>query len=131
MQYQVQRSGLIETTPLVVDGIMYISEPPSTVSALDIHTGRRLWSWTPQLPSGLKTIGFPPVNRGVAILDETVYVATINAHLVALDAKSGAVRWDIEVADNNLGFAFTLAPLAIEGKIIVGVSGGETASVGS
>ena len=124
-QYQVQQSGLIETTPLVVDGVMYITEPPSTVSALDIGTGRRLWSWTPQLPAVVKTIGFPRVNRGVAILDDMVYVATLDAHLVALDSKSGVVRWDVTVADNNLGFAFTLAPMAINNKIVVGVSGGE------
>lgn len=124
-QYQMQRSGLIETTPLVVDDVMYITEPPSTVSALDIHTGRRLWTWIPQMPEKIKTIGFPPVNRGVAILDDVVYVAALDAHVVALDAKSGAVRWDVKVAENELGFAFTLAPLAIDGKIIVGVSGGE------
>ena len=124
--YQVRRSGFIETTPLVVDGVMYLTEPPSTVAALDLRTGRRLWSWSPVLPNNVVTIGFPSVNRGVALLDDMVYVATLNAHLVALDAKSGAVRWDVEVADNAHGYAFTLAPLALDGKIIVGVSGGET-----
>ncbi len=123
--YQMRNSGLIETTPLVVDGVMYITEPPSTVTALDLRSGRSLWTWSPAMPRNVLHIGFPPVNRGVAILDETLYVGTLNAHLVALDARSGAVRWDVEVADNATGHAFTLAPLAIDGKIIVGTSGGE------
>ena len=123
--YQARRRGPIEVSPIVVDGVMYITEPPSTVTALDTRTGRQLWTWSPTMPPGVLAIGFPRVNRGVAVLDDNVYVATLNAHLVALDAKSGSVRWDIEVADNSKGYAFTLAPLAIEGKIIVGTSGGE------
>jgi alcohol dehydrogenase (cytochrome c) len=122
--YQVKRTGMVEASPIVVDGVMYITEPPSTVTALDVRTGRPLWSWTPAMP-GVKFIGFPPVNRGVAILDDTVYVGTLNAHLVALDAKTGAVRWDAVVADNKTGHSITCAPLALDGKIIIGISGGE------
>ena len=122
--YQMD-DGLIETTPIVADGVMYVTEPPSTVSALDARTGKRLWKWTPQMGSDVLHIGFPEVNRGVAVLDSTLYVGTLNAHLVALDARSGAVRWDVEVADNAIGFSLTLAPLALDGKIIVGVSGAE------
>jgi alcohol dehydrogenase (cytochrome c) len=77
------------------------------------------------MPRDVKHIGFPAVNRGVAILDDTVYVGTLHAHLVALDAKSGAVRWDTVVADNKTGHSITAAPLALDGKIIVGISGGE------
>ena len=128
--YQMQPSsrggaGLVETTPLVVDGIMYLTEPPSTVTALDARTGKRLWSWSPEMPEQVLHIGFPQVNRGVAVLDDAVYVGTLDAHLVALDAATGAVRWDVEVGDNSVGFALTLAPLAIDGKIIAGVSGAE------
>ncbi len=122
--YQVS-SGLIETTPIVVDGVMYLTEPPSTVSALDARTGQRIWRWSPDLPRNVKHIGFPLVNRGVAILDETVFVGTVHGHLVALDMHTGAVKWDVTVGDNNLGFSLTLAPLAIDGKIVVGVSGAE------
>ena len=118
-------AGLVETTPVVVDGVMYITEPPSTVTALDARTGKSLWSWSPELSDETKHIGFPQVNRGVAVLDDAVYVGTLDAHLVALDAATGAVRWDAAVADNNIGFALTLAPLALDGKIIVGVSGAE------
>jgi alcohol dehydrogenase (cytochrome c) len=128
--YQMQPStqagnGLVETTPIVVDGVMYLTEPPSTVTALDARTGKLIWTWSPQMPDEVKHIGFPRVNRGVAVLDDAVYVGTLNAHLVSLDAASGAVRWDVEVGDNNAGFALTLAPLALQGKIIVGVSGAE------
>ena len=128
--YQMQAStqagsGLVETTPIVADGIMYLTEPPSTVTALDARTGKILWSWSPEMSDEVKHIGFPRVNRGVALLDDAVYVGTLDAHLVALDAATGAVRWDVEVADNDIGFALTLAPLALDGKIIVGVSGAE------
>ena len=122
--YQMDE-GLIETSPIVADGVMYVTEPPSTVTALDARTGKRLWKWTPQMGSNVLNIGFPRVNRGVAILDSTVYVGTLDAHLVALDARSGAVRWDVEVADNAIGFSLTLAPLALDGQVIVGVSGAE------
>ena len=122
--YQVP-SGLIETTPLVVDGIMYLTEPPSSVSALDVRTGRRLWRWDAEIRPNVLNIGFPRVNRGVAILGETLFVGTLDAHLVALDVRSGAVRWDVEVADNSIGFSITMAPLALDRKVIVGMSGAE------
>src|SRR5262249_18771956 len=99
--YQVKQAGVVQASPIVVDGVMYITGPPSTVAALDVRSGRPLWSWTPSIPKDVKHIGFLKVNRGVAILADTVYVATLHAHLVALDAKSGAVRWDTVVADNK------------------------------
>ena len=123
--YQVQDSGTVETTPIAVDGVLYISEPPTIVTAIDARTGRKLWSYRRTLPKDLQTIGFGRVNRGVAVLDDTVYVGTLDAHLVALDAKSGAVRWDTEVADYHVGHCITVAPLAIRGKVITGISGAE------
>lgn len=115
----------VESVPLVVDSVLFLTEPPTGVTALDVRTGRKLWSWAAELRPDLRNIGFPRVNRGVAILDETLFVGTLDAHLVALDARSGAVRWDVEVADNGTGHSLTLAPLALDGKIIVGTSGGE------
>ncbi len=114
-----------ETTPLVVDKVMYITEPPSTVTALDVATGRKIWTYSPVIPKDVKFLGFGQVNRGVAILDNSVYVGTLDAHLICLDAKSGALRWNITVADNKTGYAITSAPVAIDGKIIIGISGGE------
>jgi len=123
--YQVKEPGVVETSPLVADGVMYVTEPPSTVTALDLHSGRPLWSWSPTLPRNLRSIGFPRTNRGVALLGDSVYVGTLDAHLVALNARTGAVLWDVVVGDNALGYAITSAPLAIEGKIVIGISGGE------
>ena len=113
-----------EVSPVVVDGVMYVTEANS-VTALDVHTGRSLWSWSRTIPKDLQTIGFLRTNRGVAVIDRLVVVGTLDAHLVALDAASGAVRWDTEVADYKLGHCITGAPIAIDGKIVTGVSGGE------
>jgi alcohol dehydrogenase (cytochrome c) len=123
--YQLRQTGINESSPIVVGGIMYITEPPSTVTALDVRTGKAIWRWKPDLPKNLLTIGLFPTNRGVAILGDTVYVATIDSYLVALDAKTGAVRWRTHVAENKEGYAITSAPLAINGKIITGTGGGE------
>jgi alcohol dehydrogenase (cytochrome c) len=123
--YQLRRPGIFESSPIVVDGMMYVTEPPTTVTALDVRTGRPVWRWTADLPKNLLTIGLFPTNRGVAILGDTVYVATIDAHLVALDAKTGQVRWNVEIGDNKKAVAVTQAPLAINGKIVVGMGGGE------
>lgn len=121
----ISGAGLQETTPLVADGIMYITESPSSVTALDARSGRMLWHFVPDIANDVLNIGFPRINRGVALLDDKVYVATLDARLIALDARTGAVRWQSVVADNSLGFSLTLAPLALDGKIIVGVSGAE------
>jgi alcohol dehydrogenase (cytochrome c) len=123
--YQM-RPGVVETSPLVADGIMYLTEPPSTVTAIDVRSGRPVWSYTPAIPRDVIIIGSPPVNRGVAILDDTVFLGTVHGHLIALDARSGGVRWDVTVEDNKSGYYLTLAPLALDGKVIVGVSGAET-----
>ena len=115
----------IEVSPVVVDGVMYISEAPIGVTALDIHTGRPLWSWSRPTPADLTTIGYGRVNRGVAVLDDLVYVGTLDAHLLAVDSRSGAIRWDTVVADYRKGYGITAAPLTINGKVITGISGGE------
>jgi len=123
--YQSRQQGIFESSPIVADGIMYVTEPPTTVTALDVRTGRPIWRWTAKLPQHLLTIGLFPTNRGVAILGDTIYVATIDAHLVALNAKTGAERWSVEIGKNEDAVAITQAPLAINGKIIVGMGGGE------
>ena len=121
----ISGAGLQETTALVADNIMYITESPSSVTALDTRSGRMLWHFVPDISNEVLNIGFPRINRGVALLDDKVYVATLDARLIALDARTGAVRWQTTVADNSVGFSLTLAPLALDGKIIVGVSGAE------
>ena len=123
--YQFRKTGINESSPIVVGGMMYVTEPPTTVTALDVRTGKAIWRWTANLPKRLLDIGLFPTNRGVAILGDTVYVATNDAYLVALDARTGAVRWRTHVAENSQGYAITSAPLAINGKIVTGVGGGE------
>ncbi|MGH9716382.1 MAG: pyrroloquinoline quinone-dependent dehydrogenase [Candidatus Acidiferrales bacterium] len=126
--YQPSRAvANVETSPIVVDGIMYVTEPPSTVTAIDARTGLRLWSWSPKMPQHLVLIGLYGNSRGVAILNKTVYVGTADAHLVALDAKTGGVKWDVHVADNRFGYSMSGPPLAIDGKVIVGTGGSEAA----
>jgi glucose dehydrogenase len=126
--YQPSRAvSNVETSPIVVDGIMYVTEPPSTVTAIDARTALRLWSWSPKMPQHLVLIGLYGNSRGVAILDNTVFVGTADAHLVALDAKTGGVKWDVHVADNRFGYSMSGPPLAINGKVIVWTGGSEAA----
>lgn len=122
--YQVRGRQHFETTPLVFDGVMYITDPPSDVTALDLRTGRPLWHYRRTIPPGVP-VCCGQVNRGVAALGDQIFVNTIDAHLVALDAKTGRVRWDVEVADWKLAYSMTAAPLAIKDKIIVGIAGAE------
>jgi alcohol dehydrogenase (cytochrome c) len=125
--YQPAHTGEapIESSAVVVGGVVYITEPPSTVTALDARLGTKIWSWTPRLPDRLYTIGVHRSNRGVAVLGNTVFVGTLDAHLVALDARSGEVRWNTHVDDNGHGYALTGAPRVLNGKVIVGISGGD------
>ncbi len=117
----------LEASPIVADGVMYITEPPSTVTALDVRTGLRLWSWSPTLPPNVVSIGLYATSRGVAILGDTVFIGTADSHLVALDAKTGAVRWNVHVADNAMGYSMTGPPLALKDKVIIGSAGSEAA----
>lgn len=122
--YQMRDPGKVETTPLVVDGTLYISEKPHVVTALDGRTGRPLWTYRRTTPPNARgCCGIP--NRGLAILDDTLYLTTFDSHLVALDMHTGKPRWDVVVADYKLGYTMTAAPLALKDKIIVGVAGGE------
>jgi alcohol dehydrogenase (cytochrome c) len=123
--YQPPGTGSLETTPVVADNIMYVTSGPASVTALALKSGRPIWEWSRPIPPTVRSLGFPRVNRGVAILDSSVYVGTLDGYLVALDAKSGVERWMVQVGDNSSGHSLTLAPLAVDGKIIVGISGGE------
>ncbi|HTP33223.1 MAG TPA: PQQ-dependent dehydrogenase, methanol/ethanol family [Candidatus Acidoferrales bacterium] len=122
--YQTNDLNQFEVTPLVADGVMYISEPPSHAAALDLRTGRPLWMFRRAVPSDVHTC-CGQVNRGVAILSDTVFLGTLDAHLLALDAKTGHLLWDTTVADYKAGYSITAAPLALRDKVIVGISGGE------
>jgi alcohol dehydrogenase (cytochrome c) len=122
--FQAQSLEAFEATPLVVDGIMYLTEAPNTVLALDATTGRVFWRMQHD-PAAESRPCCGRVNRGLAMLGNTLFMATIDAELIALDATTGEKVWQRNVADPSLGYAMTLAPLAIDDKIIVGVAGGE------
>lgn len=122
--HQIRGRQHFETTPLVFDGVMYLSEPPSDVTALDLRTGRVIWQYRRRIPEGIP-VCCGQVNRGVAVLNDQIFIGTIDSHLVALDLKSGRVRWDVQVADFKLGYSITAAPLAVRNKIIVGIAGAE------
>ena len=122
--YQIGATHHFETTPLVFDGIMYITEPPSDVTALDLRTGRPIWSYRRSLPKGV-IVCCGQVNRGLGVLDDQLFLGTVDAHLVALDLRTGRVRWDVEVADYKAAYSITVAPLAVKDKVIVGIAGAE------
>ena len=122
--YQTAVAGPWQTTPIVVDGVMYLTQRPNDIVALDARTGRVFWIYRyPTSPNHLACCGAN--NRGVAVLGDKVYMATLDAHVVAIDATTGVEVWNTRVADMTLAYAFTLAPLAVEGKIIVGSTGGD------
>ncbi len=122
--HQAHELDGFETSPIVVDGTMFISQPPNIVEALHAASGRTLWHYQKDLPTDLR-LCCGKVNRGVAILGDTLYYATLDAHLVALDARTGSVRWDVTMADYKGGYSSTGAPLAVKDKIIIGMAGGE------
>ncbi|HUQ94134.1 MAG TPA: PQQ-dependent dehydrogenase, methanol/ethanol family [Bryobacteraceae bacterium] len=122
--YQAMVSHKFETSPLVVDGVMYISDPPGNATALDALTGRPLWRFRRRVPDDIRAC-CGAANRGLAVLNDLLYMGTLDSHLVAIDIKTGKLRWDVEVVDYRQGYAITVAPLAVKDKIIVGVAGGE------
>src|SRR6202049_736488 len=122
--FQVQSLQKFETTPLVVDGIMYLTQSPNDVVAVDAKRGRAFWVFHyANSPAARPCCGV--VNRGLAILGNTLFMATVDAHLVAIDAKDGHALWNVKVAEPTAGYAMTLAPLVVKDKVIVGVAGGE------
>src|SRR6516164_2025212 len=108
--YQARSLEAFEATPLVVDGIMYTVQAPNDVVALDARTGTVFWLYQYK-PSVNSRPCCGSVNRGLAILGETLFMATVDAHLIAIDAKDGRPIWNIEVAKAASGYAMTLAPL--------------------
>jgi alcohol dehydrogenase (cytochrome c) len=124
--YQVQSLEKFEATPLVADGVMYTVSAPNDVIALDAATGRVFWTYS-YTPSTLARLCCGRVNRGVAVFGNTIFMGTIDGRLIALDAKSGGLVWNIAVggARAETGYGFTMAPLVVKDKVIVGSVGGE------
>lgn len=122
--FQAQSLESFETSPLVVDGVMYLTEAPNTAVAVDAATGRPFWRYQHN-PAQTARPCCGRVNRGLAILGDNVFMATLDSKLLALDTRTGQVVWQIDVADPAKGYAMTLAPLVVKDKVIVGVAGGE------
>jgi PQQ-dependent dehydrogenase (methanol/ethanol family) len=123
-QTGISKLGSFENTPLVTGGVMYVTTPYNTAMAYDLNTKKELWRYEHKLGTTIFCCG--PNNRGFAIHGGAhLYMGTLDAHLVALDAKTGKVLWDKEVADPTYGYSITHAPLIIGDNVIVGVSGGE------
>ena len=112
-----------ESPPIVNDGVMFVTTPGNFLYAIEAATGDLLWRYQHNLPESY--IAFHRTNRGVALYGDKVYMATLDARVVALDAATGEKVWDTPVQDNSFGYYITMAPLAIDGKILVGTSGGE------
>ena len=117
-------NGIVESVPLVVDGVMYTTGPPGQVFALDARTGRQIWRYQ-RTQKVVNPYESNRVNRGVAVLGNRLFFGTLDAALVALDLRTGAPLWEVQVADTMQGYSITSAPLVVKDKIVTGVSGGE------
>ena len=114
-----------EATPLVWDGVLYVTGSNNLAWALDARTGRPFWEYRRDLPDDLTYGARAPVNRGFGILGDRLFMVTLDAHLLAFDRRTGSILWDVVLADYRIGYAATMAPLVIEDKLIVGISGGD------
>lgn len=112
-----------ETSPIVDNGIMFVSTPYDHIIAYNATTGKQLWSYVPHL--GYTQLCCGPESRGVAVANGKVYLATLDAHLIALNAYNGKVDWNINVADSRAAYSITMAPQVYDGKVIIGTSGAE------
>ena len=122
--FQTEVKELQETTPIVVNGVMYVTTSFDHVYALNAKTGEEYWHYTHAM-GPITTYCCGPNNRGVAVYDDKVYLATLDSKLVALDAKTGSIVWQTQIADPTLGYSETMAPTAVNGKILIGTNGGE------
>ncbi|MYA66500.1 MAG: PQQ-dependent dehydrogenase, methanol/ethanol family [Gammaproteobacteria bacterium] len=121
---QNQVFGAWQSSPIVADGVMYLTERPNSIMAVDPVTGRVFWKYV-HTPADNALVCCGANNRGVAVLGDRVFMGTLDARLVAVDRINGELLWDAEVGDVNLAYSITMAPLAVKDKIIVGVGGGE------
>jgi alcohol dehydrogenase (cytochrome c) len=122
--FQTEVKESLETSPIVVNGTMFVTTSFSHVYALDAKTGAELWHFKPKL-GAVTTYCCGPNNRGVAVYEDKVYVATLDSKLVALDSKTGNVVWEQKLAEPEDGYSETMAPTVVKGKVLIGTNGGE------
>ncbi len=124
--FQTDTPGRFETTPLLRDNVLYVTGPLNMAWAIDARSGREIWRYRRELPpTGSLTACCGLVNKGFGVLGDRLFMTTLDAHLLALDMKTGAVVWDATLEDYTKGYASTIAPLVVKDKVIVGVAGGE------
>ena len=119
--FQTGTLGSFQTTPVVVDGVLYATGFNNNAWAIDARSGRPIWRYRRDLPDDLK-LCCSAVNRGFAVLGDRLFMATLDAHLISLDMKTGTVLYDVELADHAMGYSATVAPLVVKDKVIVGRS---------
>jgi alcohol dehydrogenase (cytochrome c) len=122
--FQTEVVESMETAPIVADGVMYLTTSYNHVYAVDAATGKEFWHYKHK-QGPVTTFCCGPNNRGVAIMNDRVYMGTLDAKLLALDAKTGKVVWSAELGDPEAGYSETMAPVAVNGKILIGTNGGE------
>ena len=122
--FQTEVKESLETSPIIVNGVMFVTTSFNHVYALDARTGEEIWHYKHKMgPITVFCCG--PNNRGVAVYGDMVYMGTLDAKLVALEAKTGKLVWETQIADPELGYSETMAPTAVNGKILIGTNGGE------
>ena len=129
--FQTGTQGKFEASPIVIDGVIYITGPNNFAWALDAKTGRQIWRYQRQLPPDANRQCCGAVNRGFAVLGGRLFMATLDAHLVALDLRDGKLLWDAVLEDYRKGYSATAAPTVVKDKVIIGVAGGEYGIRGS
>ena len=122
--FQTEVLESMQTAPIVIDGVMYITTSYNHVYAIDAVTGKQFWHYKHKM-GPVTTYCCGPNNRGVAIMGDRVFMGTLDAKLVALDAKTGKLIWDTQIADPELGYSETMAPVAVNGRVLIGTNGGE------
>src|SRR6516225_6524027 len=114
-----------EVTPLVVDGVMYTIQSPNDIFALDAATGKTIWQYSHKPAEGTRNPCCGNLTRGVAILGDKLFLAGLDAKMIALEAKTGKELWNVQIADYKQQYAMTVAPIVVKDKVITGVAGGE------
>jgi alcohol dehydrogenase (cytochrome c) len=122
--FQTEVVESLETTPIVVGEVMYVTTSFNHVYAINAKTGEQYWHYKHKM-GPITTYCCGPNNRGVAIYNDKVFMGTLDAKLVALDAKTGSLIWETQLAEPELGYSETMAPTAVDGKILIGTNGGE------
>jgi alcohol dehydrogenase (cytochrome c) len=122
--FQTEVKESLETSPIVINGVMYVTTSFNHVYAIDARSGEQLWHFKHKMgPVTIYCCG--PNNRGVAVYGDFVYMATLDSKLLALDARTGKLVWETQIADPELGYSETMAPTVVNGKVLIGTNGGE------